>query len=625
MAWPLSERTAKTAFLLSEGAGDQLRQRSCAQGVAGFEPEGPASPAGCTDRTPSGAKTGGARLCESQQSNQFTQPNQPIPSQIEGQARFRWEKKVLAFDHCAGAVRVPVRVATNVSAYDGKVAAADPQMAVNTDPQRNPNTECDSHAAFLPYANTHSGYANPTGLATPTFSLPPTYSPTPLPYVFKPGDPTATPLGSDINDPNFIAGVASYNAKDYTETIRLMSKVIASDPNLAPPYHYRGKSYWNLRDCVPGLADEDKALALDPDYAAAWAEHGVLNSCLGNLAEAMDDYQKALSLDPSLSLVHNNLGVDYYTQGDYLSSLDEYKLSVAIDPGRAGAWDGMSEAQGKLGQFSECVQSATTAIGLQPNLWLAYADRGYCLNFLERYEEASIDYKLYLVQNPNDSLALDNLGIAQWHIGALQDALASYNKAISLDPSNFRAHINRGLVYHDLQQYYQAINDYNIALQYGDIVAAYKDRGLAYNDLQKYSPAILDFEKVLSLDPNHPGTYCELARSYLGVGRYQDALDAAEKSNQNDSGCDGRILLEVQARSYYALENYDQGLVYINKAIALEPYAIDYYYRGIIFQAAGRNVEAITDLDWFVKYEQANGIQGPEITDAKLRLKKLNP
>ena len=57
---------------------------------------------------------------------------------------------------------------------------------------------------------------------------------------FKPGDPTATPLGTDITDPNFIKGIQAYQAQKYDEVISLMSAVIDANPNLAPPYYYRG-------------------------------------------------------------------------------------------------------------------------------------------------------------------------------------------------------------------------------------------------------------------------------------------------------------------------------------------------------------------------------------------------
>ena len=111
----------------------------------------------------------------------------------------------------------------------------------------------------------------------------------------------------------------------------------------------------------------------------------------------MDDYQKALSLDPSLAFIHHNLGVHYYDLGDYERSLDEeYSLATAIDPTEANAWDGMSEALMMLGRLDECIKSATKAIEINPEMWLAYADRGLCHLNQNEFAEAVADYKIYV-------------------------------------------------------------------------------------------------------------------------------------------------------------------------------------------------------------------------------------
>jgi tetratricopeptide (TPR) repeat protein len=83
--------------------------------------------------------------------------------------------------------------------------------------------------------------ATATASSTPTASPNPTETTTPKPS-FKPGDPTATPLGSDITNPDFVAGLKAYHANDYQEAIRRMDAAILANPYLAPAYHYRGKA-----------------------------------------------------------------------------------------------------------------------------------------------------------------------------------------------------------------------------------------------------------------------------------------------------------------------------------------------------------------------------------------------
>lgn len=450
---------------------------------------------------------------------------------------------------------------------------------------------------------------------------------TPSPSTFKPGDPTATPLGSEITDPNFIKGVDAFYADNDNEVIRLMSAVIEANPNLAPPYRYRGISYWYLGDCVSGLADEEKALSIDPNYAAAWAGHGLTNSCLGNTEQAFKDYQKALSIDPSLAFVHENLGVDYYNQGIYEKSLEEYSLSAAIDPTRSGAWLGKAEALTQLGRFDECITNATKTLKVNPNEWLAYDHRAYCEQFTGDNIAVVQDYKIFLEHNPESRDAWNNIGLAQTTLGLNSDALVSLNKALELDPVYYQANINRGWAYIALGEFDKALDDFNRALEFGEIPAAYSGRGTAYYWLKRYDEAILDLELAASAMPNRPHSYCMLAYTYFEVERYQDALDAANRVNEIAPGCGGEKLFVVQAHSYYALGQYEQGITFITTAFEDQHqyYMAGYYYRGIMYDELGQSQEAIKDLEFFLAGSKYLTGYDEQIADAKVRFAKLKP
>jgi tetratricopeptide (TPR) repeat protein len=443
--------------------------------------------------------------------------------------------------------------------------------------------------------------------------------------VFKPGDPTATPLGNDITDPNFIDGKNAYDDKRFEEALNFFSAAIEANPDMAPPYRYRGSTYWNLGDCISGLVDEEKALSIDPNYARAWADRGLMNQCLENYVQALQDYQNALSIDPSLAFVHHNLAVYYYKLGDYEKTLEEYSLAVAIDPGRASAWNGKSEALTKLGRFDECIQNSTKALEIDAEEWLAYSDRAYCRASVGLHAAAVEDYKVYVAQDDADAVIWYNMGLSQRHAGDLEGAIDSYTMALELDPTYYPAYINRGFVYRTLENYEKSLDDYNRALELGDIPLAYSGRGDTYFGLERFDEAIADYKKTLSLIPNDDHSYCQLSLSYFEIGRYQDSLDAATTTNQINPSCGGQRLYETQARSYYALGNYDQALAYMDKALAVNRYSLGYYYRGIIYHDAGKNNEAIRDLQQFLSTVKSTDVYENEIADANARLAKLKP
>jgi tetratricopeptide (TPR) repeat protein len=243
---------------------------------------------------------------------------------------------------------------------------------------------------------------------------------------------------------------------------------------------------------------------------------------------------------------------------------------------------------------------------------------------MDDFVAAREDYKVFVSHDDASAEIWYNLGLAQRNTGDLKGALISYTEALELDPSYYPAYINRGNVYLALNEFKNAMADFNSALEFGDIPLAYKGRGIAHYGLKEYDQSIDDYEKALKLVPSDTNLYCYISLSYLEDHKYQDSIEAAQKSDQTtDQGCNSQVLNEVLARSYYALGNYDQALLHINEALKGSDYTLGHYYRGIIYQAVGKNQEAIQDLELFLAFLGTSELAKDEAADAKVRLAQL--
>jgi tetratricopeptide (TPR) repeat protein len=85
-------------------------------------------------------------------------------------------------------------------------------------------------------------------------------------------------------------------------------------------------------------------------------------------------------------------------------------------------------------------------------------------------------------------------------MGQNNEAIADFNKSISLKSSP-QALINRGVVYIDMQNYEDAIKDFNNVITNfsKEIGEVYYYRGVAYKALKKTPLACLDFNKSMQL------------------------------------------------------------------------------------------------------------------------------
>lgn len=86
--------------------------------------------------------------------------------------------------------------------------------------------------------------------------------------------------------------------------------------------------------------------------------------------------------------------------------------------------------------------------------------------------------------------------------GDRDTAIQEYTLAISKDPTRPIAYNNRGVSYHNLEQYEQAIEDYTKAIELNpNNVLAYRNRAISYRALKKFDLAEADEAKAKELDP----------------------------------------------------------------------------------------------------------------------------
>lgn len=449
-------------------------------------------------------------------------------------------------------------------------------------------------------------------------------SATSTPPPFRLGDPTATPLGEDMTDPDYLAGKNSYWAGNYEEVLPLMQAVLDRDPRLAPPHWYRGMAYSQLGDCVSGLVEMELALELAPNYPLALADRGFMKACLGREGEARADYRHALSLDPSLAKVHQRLGALAFDQGDFAEALEEHTLAVEIDPTRASAWFMRAQALQMLARFEECRGSATKALEVDRELWDAYATRAVCAFEMGEYEAGLPDSQRYVAAVPDDFDGWYNLGIAYRKTGRPDLAIEAYTKALSIDPAGAEAMINLGSLYIDLGRFEEALTMYDRALALREVPAAYNGRGDANVGLGRFEEAQADFERSIELMPYSAFPYCRLVNVYFQLGRYQDTVAAAQEAARAAPECaNDQNLLELHARAYFELGLYDQAIEYMDHALEQGTYAMAFYYRGIAHDEAGHSREATMDLETFVELAISKDFADKEHVDAEARLAKL--
>ena len=173
-----------------------------------------------------------------------------------------------------------------------------------------------------------------------------------------------------------------------------------------------------------------------------------------------------------------------------------------------------------------------------------------------------------------------------------QQALDSYQEAISLQEKHVPAWIGRGNALYELERYRAALLAYDKAIALSaNNAAAWKGRGDALFRLERFEAALTAYSKSLRLDPKNPEGYNRQGRALYKLERQEEALAAQEKAlelkpNYAQALSDRGIVL-------IGLGKYEDALKSFESAQSSEPLNPEFWQnKALAWQYLGRNKEA---------------------------------
>ena len=171
------------------------------------------------------------------------------------------------------------------------------------------------------------------------------------------------------------------------------------------------------------------------------------------------------------------------------------------------------------------------------------------------------------------------LGKDQKDSGKIEEALASFNKALEINPKNIYALNSRGHCFHELKNYGQAIEDYTNALEIDpNDSLVLRNRANSRCELDDYENAIFDLNKVIKLE--------SIKGTDISPYLIQRAISKVYLNELEDAIEDFTQVLKKNSEDYET-----------------------FYLRGLALADAGNNDEAIADFTKAIAlnsdYEQA--------------------
>jgi tetratricopeptide (TPR) repeat protein len=360
-------------------------------------------------------------------------------------------------------------------------------------------------------------------------------------------------------DALLLRGKSHQLMNEFDFAIKDFNKALMTNPKDSWVINRRARCYAEIGRWEEAINDSNNALKYNPSNGYFYTSRSSIVTSFGHLEQALEYANLASIIDMSNSENSYRLAWAYFHLKRYGDAVHEINLSAFADdydPENAWRWT----LTGFILHFFEkehddALLNFNKAIELDSDLVDIYCYRGQFYTFRGEYDKALKDLKQAIEMLPYETYLYQNLGHLYFEMGEYNLALEALNNAERLLTgclSNFSNKIAksriltyRGMTYHKLEKYTEALENLNRAIEIQVInheVVAIVERGSLYYSIGETDKALIDLEEALKIMPINDyickslrNAYTLKERIHFSRGQKIEATDAIEKAKALES------------------------------------------------------------------------------------------
>jgi putative PEP-CTERM system TPR-repeat lipoprotein len=332
--------------------------------------------------------------------------------------------------------------------------------------------------------------------------------------------------------------------------------------------------------------------------------------------EAIDILVPAIQNAPQDTQLLALAGELYMQAGDFTKATEYFAKASALAPKAAEIHTALGLSKLAQGENEVAVAELETAVGLDTSSPKAGAVLAMTQLRLKNFDKALAAAKVLEVEQPDNPLAHNLKGAAYLGKKDIAGARASFEKALSIQPTNYPAVVN--LVQLDLQDKKPDWAKKRLE----DVLAKDKKNaqvmsalaGLAMSQ-QQIKEATDWLERASKENPDALAPGIVLTEHYLRIGEKQKALTLAQKLQGSNPGVPD--ILELLAQAQFVNNDKAAALSSFQKLAVMKPDSALVQFRIASIQMAMENPSAAVD-----SLKKALALQ-PDYLDAQLAIATL--
>ena len=400
--------------------------------------------------------------------------------------------------------------------------------------------------------------------------------------------------------------------KDYEIADKFFEVLLRRYPDYVPGYLTRAQMHLEQKDSISALDDYNKAIEMDPYTAHSFSARGLLYLQQGEFNSSLEDFDEAIRLDPYFTGNYINRGLVKYNLNDLRGAMSDYDRVIDTDNNNLIARFNRGLLRAQVADNNRAIEDFDKEIELEPDNSMAYLNRAMLFAEIGDNMSALNDIDFVLDEHPDFFSGYYMRAEMKRKLNDLRGAEADYNLArteeakakrrATVDAESGRKSESKEtreetdkdidkfnlLVVADKESDEKQKSKYQsesrgrvqdmgarITLE-PRFVLTYYDKGFEVNRPVYYSGTLEDANNQLRLTWRLKAVNNEAPLNELQVQTHFRSIDNYSELMQqrpNDSN-----LYFGRAMDFMLVQDYDNALSDINKAIELNPELSQSYF-----------------------------------------------
>lgn len=235
--------------------------------------------------------------------------------------------------------------------------------------------------------------------------------------------------------------------------VERLNSAVERDKRFSVAYSLLGEIYQEMKDYEKSAASYEKATELNPLSFKDYFNLGRVYQIMKKFAQAVKAYVKACELEPPPSArdlypkAHLYAAESYYELKDYDNALVYGRRAEQIDPNRAEVQKLLGDIYGSQKDYESAIRYYKRLLETDsndPNAMMSLAVAYMNTNQYEPAKELLTEVTRIV---PDNNAAYRYLGYCDVQLDAIDEAIASYNRAVEIDDKDWDAHRGLGVAY----------------------------------------------------------------------------------------------------------------------------------------------------------------------------------